>query len=267
MDNRGKNKLVSGKIKYDIVPQGSSKGLLLKDKVLDSFNSSYLGLGSLDVDSRSIDAVAAVFDLAGFTSFCTQIEPHLYVPAFLSRFIDWMFASIKEEMIDRRDNDNIYLWCPLPFYTKFMGDGLMILWDVSSITPELRRNIIISCAVICNKYRDNFYSSIKKLIPNPPQGLRCGLARGTVFSVGNGKDYTGSCINMASRLQKLNGLSFAFNIKGFDMHHRKADNVLKEFIVIKEVDIRGIGNCELVGVIEQEFLRLSEEDKSLFNSF
>ena len=39
------------------------------------------------------------------------------------------------------------------------------------------------------------------IVSEPPPVLRCGLARGTVFSVGNRSDFVGSCINMAARLQ------------------------------------------------------------------
>ncbi len=45
----------------------------------------------------------------------------------------------------------------------------------------------ISCA-----YRPRFYPQIKMALDNPPTILRCGLARGKVFSVGNGRDYMGT---------------------------------------------------------------------------
>src|SRR4029077_11901818 len=63
----------------------------------------------------------------------------------------------------------------------------------------------------------NFLSKLRSTMVDPPPVLRCGIARGTVFCVGDGEDYVGSCINMAARLQRLQGISFAFNRRGFDL--------------------------------------------------
>ena len=62
---------------------------------LNNFNSKVLGLGSISTRSRKIDALAAVFDLSDFTKFCGQIDPHLSMPEFLQRFLDWLFGEIK----------------------------------------------------------------------------------------------------------------------------------------------------------------------------
>ena len=61
---------------------------LLPNEKTDGFNPSILGLGDISVPSREIEAIAAVFDLVGFTRFCNQVDPHLAVPTYLSRFLD-----------------------------------------------------------------------------------------------------------------------------------------------------------------------------------
>ena len=97
---------------------------------------------------------------------------------------------------------------------KFMGDGLLVLWDVSRPDENARRNIIITGREICLRYARDFYPQLGSKVSDPPKILRCGLARGTVYSVGNGNDFVGSCINMAARIQKLPGTTFAFNRRG-----------------------------------------------------
>ena len=250
--------------KYQKTPNGSVIVKLAKSK-FDSFGPSNLGLGDLQVESSPTEAMAAVFDLAGFTTFCKQIEPHLSVPTFLNSFLNWLFDEIKSEMRNKDEEDNIKLWCPLPFYTKFMGDGLLVLWDVSSISEANRRNIIISCRNICIHYRTTFYPKLRKIVSEPPAILRCGLSRGTVFSVGNGGDYVGSCINMAARLQKINGTSFAFNRRGMNLEEdNEPTRKFNEIFLIAEVDIRGIGEHELVAILRSEHKELSPENQSLF---
>ncbi len=93
--------------------------------------------------------------------------------------------------------------------------------------------------------------------------MRCGIARGIVYSVGNGDDYVGPCINLASRLQKLSSLTFAFSRKGFDYETYMPANRSTKYCV-KEVQIRGIGDRELVCLLKDEYNQLPEEEKRKF---
>ena len=90
--------------------------------------------------------------------------------------------------------------------------------------------------------------------------LRCGLARGTVFSVGNRSDFVGSCINMAARLQKLPGVTFAFNRRGINIDDTEAADFFRNEIVVKRTAVRGIGEKELVCIPKFEFAGMSVED-------
>src|SRR5438552_847106 len=71
----------------------------IKKERLDKFTASMLGLGDLAAPTDDVDAIAAVFDLSGFTNFCTQIDPQLAISEYLSAFLDWLFASIKSESL------------------------------------------------------------------------------------------------------------------------------------------------------------------------
>src|ERR1700687_748845 len=58
------------------------------------FNADILGLGKISQEGEYMEALAAMFDLEGFTMFCNQIDPHLVVPEFLDSFLKWLFEQI-----------------------------------------------------------------------------------------------------------------------------------------------------------------------------
>jgi len=107
---------------------------LIDNAQFEGFNPSILGLGDISQPSREIEALAAVFDLAGFTRFCNQVDPHLAVPRFLSRFLDWLFTRIKTGLTEATYGDRKALWAELPFMAKFSGDG-MILGGSAATSP------------------------------------------------------------------------------------------------------------------------------------
>ncbi len=61
---------------------------LLDNEQFDKFNAGLLGLGDISLRSTQVEALAAIFDLSGFTIFCGQVDPHLAVPEYLSQFLD-----------------------------------------------------------------------------------------------------------------------------------------------------------------------------------
>jgi class 3 adenylate cyclase len=238
--------------------------LVLEKSDLDRFDISILGLGDLKRTSRPVEAMAAVFDLEGFTNFCKQIDPHLSLPNFLSRFLDWLLQELKNQTVKTEYPEGSELWHPLPFFMKFLGDGLLVLWDCEEMHPVAIRNIIVSLRVICNRYKQMLLKELSALVVDPPGALRCGIARGTVFSVGDSSDYVGSCINMAARLQKLPGVSFAVNQRGVAIHEEDVATFYKNDILVQKVSIRGIGENELVCILKSDAAKMSKEDRKLY---
>src|SRR5439155_15886045 len=94
------------------------------------FNSTMLRLGALGAHSKQISCLAAIFDLEGFTPFTSQSDPDLDVTTFLNDFITWLFSTLGRLSKERHENGREYLWCPLPFFAKFMGDGVLYLWKI-----------------------------------------------------------------------------------------------------------------------------------------
>ena len=96
----------------------------------------------------------------------------------------------------------------------------------------------------------------------PPPVLRCGLARGTVFSVDNRNDFVGSRINPASSLQKLPGIAFAFNRRGIKTGNAGAADFFRPEIVVKRTALRGIGDKGLACIPGFEFDAMPAADRS-----
>ncbi len=202
---------------------------LLENKKFNDFNPETLGLGDISLRSTQREAIAAVFDLSGFTNFCNQVDPHLSVPEYLSRFLDWLFEDIRKEFVKETYKEGQALWAELPFLAKFLGDGVLFLWDTEKMNLAQISNVVAALHNVCQHYEADFCPQIRKAVVAPPNILRCGMARGGVFSVGNAEDYVAPCINIASRLQKLSLLGFCVSRRGFKFAHNAS--MMKRFIV------------------------------------
>ena len=246
---------------YVIATVDNTRRRLLTKEAFERFNSPILGLGELTNGGIATDAIAAVFDLSGFTNFCKQIEPQLSVPVFLKLFLDWLMKQIRSEMVFEEYDEGVLLLGPLPFFVKFLGDGVLVLWNVSRPDENARRNIIVTGREICLRYSQEFFPHIESIVSEPPAILRCGLARGTVFSVGNRSDFVGSCINMAARLQKLPGATFAFNRRGINIDDPNADDFFHNGVVTKKISVRGIGDNELICILKSELDAMNADDR------
>ena len=82
----------------------------------------------------SLDVLAVIFDLEGFTTFCDQGEPHLFVPRFVTEFRMWLFGQLADALVDDGPNAEphragaVALTAPPPMFKKFLGDGFLLLW-------------------------------------------------------------------------------------------------------------------------------------------
>jgi class 3 adenylate cyclase len=240
----------------------------LRREIYDSFNESVLGLGDLTAPSVEREAVAGVFDLAGFTNFCKQIDPQLAISEYLAAFLSWLFQTLKQKSVeepgseDHEDPAEVKALATLPFFAKFVGDGVLFLWDCSGLSEQAIWGIPEVAIGTCYLYRNEFLPRISRTVSDPPTDLRCGLARGKVFSVGDGNDFVGPCINMAARLQKLSLLNIAFARRGFN--DKYMNEHMRSHFVVKKVAVRGIGENELVFVEKNNFEALPEGEKKLF---
>jgi len=238
---------------------------MLDNEIIKRFNPSMLDLGDISTPCQEREAIAAVFDLTGFTTFCNQVDSYLAIPRFLNDFLEWFFKSIRERLSEGNYGSRSLFWAELPILVKFLGDGLLVLWNARRMTESQICRIVATLYGICRAYRHEFYPQISRAVNKPPRVLRCGVARGKVFSVGNGNDYVGHCINNASRLSRVNSLSFCFPHRGFQVREHMSVEYLRLFAP-KYVSIRGVGDNELVWVVKEEFEKLPEKNRDLFRN-
>jgi hypothetical protein len=238
---------------------------LLDNNVLQKFNPSILELGDICAPCQEKEAVVAVFDLTGFTAFCNQVDSYLAIPKYLNDFLEWFFNVIRENITEEDFGDRSALWTGLPIMVKFLGDGLILLWDARKMSEEQICRLAGTLYSVCLAYRTEFYPYISNSVNKPPSVLRCGVARGKVFSIGNDKEFVGHCINNASRLSRLGSLSFCFPHRGFQVReHMPAE--YRQIFVPKTVSIRGVGENELVWVVKDEYNNLPVKNREMFRS-
>jgi len=257
----------------------------IKHERLDQFTASVLGLGDLTAPTREVDAIAAVFDLTGFTKFCTQIDPQLAISEYLAAFLDWLFVTVKREsLVDESDpasstsperkrkargnrapeeDGTVPMFATLPFFAKFVGDGVLFIWNASNLTEQTICSVPAILMQVCASYELEFLPKIAFSVADPPEMLRCGVARGKVFSVGNGNDFVGPCINVASRLQKLSAIQIAFSRRGFNAD-KFMNSHMRSHFVLKKASIPGIGDNELVYISKDDFDNLPPGGKAIF---
>lgn len=247
---------------YKNVTMGKKTVQIIKKEKYDSFNEDILGLGKIQSKSVQTCALSVIFDLEGFTNFCKQIDPHLAVPEYLSEFLKWLFVEIRTQLIQKEYKLGYTTWANLPFLSKYLGDGVLFLWDTQNMSETEITNIVVSMYEVCVNYKEKFLKIITKDIITPPKKLRCGIARGLVYSIGGGNDYVGPCINMSARLQKLYSCSFCFSRRG--INPTKMGKSYQSFFTIKQVNIRGIGDGELVCFLKEEYDKMLINEKSLF---
>ncbi len=255
--------------KYSEVATGRKYGVgtmlnSLSLRWFKKFNTDLLGLGQIYTEAEYTSALAAIFDLEGFTQFCHQADSDLEVPEFLNDFLEWLLRNIAEKFEEGRKGSRVTVWGSLPFFVKFLGDGVLFLWDTEH-SGEITGigNIILFLNQIRKDYVSDFLPYIKNKVDAPPQRLRCGIARGKVMSVGERLDYVGSCINAAARLQKLSLLAFAFKRSGRDPDECFGKAHSKHFVV-KRVNVRGIGDDKLVVLEKTDFANLPIKERKKF---
>jgi class 3 adenylate cyclase len=243
---------------------GQQSGIRLLDiEILKKFDPSMLDLGDMNTPCEEKEAIAAVFDLTGFTSFCNQVDSYLAIPRYLNDFLEWFFQNIRERLTEEDYGNHCSVWVELPVLVKFLGDGLLLIWEAHRMTEAQICRLAATLYEICYAYRREFYPRMSMAVNKPPRILRCGVARGKVFGIGGGKDYVGHCINNASRLSHIRPLTFCFPHRGFQVREHMPVEYLNLFIP-KYVSIRGVGDNELVWVAKREFEVLSEKDRGMF---
>lgn len=158
-------------------------------------------------------AIAASFDLSGFSTFCRGPNAH----AYLSRYLAAVFQSFNQVFVDFLPEifsiDGKLTTAPRPNFLKYTGDGALMLWvrdDSSDFSAKLCTSIVLALRA--------FQQKLPALVQQwerdwrtigLPRQARIGIAIGPVHPLNSPSaeytlledivDYVGYCINLAVR--------------------------------------------------------------------
>lgn len=160
----------------------------------------------------SKNAIALIFDLEGFSLFYNQPDIQDYVLHYLNHVFEALSVCIyggNAYWLDWAD-PNLQPLPLSPIHEKFLGDGALYLWSPDNEEksfPDVFLSNLINRLWNLKQYFAKVNKKCADLVPiaERPQRIRFGLARGNIYEIrrkkGEGKEYIGFCINLASRLQ------------------------------------------------------------------
>jgi hypothetical protein len=87
----------------------------LSQKDFANFSPSVLGLGDISREGKYVQALAAMYDLEGFTAFANQVDSHLVIPEFMKRYLQWLFDTLRTKFTKSDDGERVVIYGSLPF--------------------------------------------------------------------------------------------------------------------------------------------------------
>jgi class 3 adenylate cyclase len=158
-------------------------------------------------------AIAASFDISGFSVFCKRHDAHASLSRYLSALFDDLAKMFQPGFRDYVPGFEGVTEVPKPTLAKFTGDGAILLWVRPSglnFTPEMCTSIVAGMRA----FQKQVPLCIQRwqsewMLSNLPKTVRVGIATGPVqplttldfFDSPKVIDYVGYCINLAVRLQ------------------------------------------------------------------
>ena len=131
------------------------------------------------------EVLALVIDIRGFSVFCEKPEIESpYTCALMSAFYDMVNHSLQRFP---------------PDMIKFMGDGMIAIWETSPENREITVNVALKTAL---DLRDRWavVTDSPHFTHGAPEGIGSGICFGLASKLEMADDYIGRPINIASRL-------------------------------------------------------------------
>jgi len=220
-----------------------------------------------------------VFDLEGFTQFVNQRDVDDY---HITEYLNGVFKSIDVCLLGGIPFWAKYeekMWLPFsqveryskPTHVKFLGDGALYLWTRPFTNSDFKLEFILLLMNRLATLREDFKKVVRLCSDeiqafNVPERIRFGFARGTVYELSgqrlaekSQKEYVGSCVNLASRLQNycpqlgfIASARLAIPNSDLDEHG---------YMIVSAKKIRGFQQ-EKVIVIREEYKSLPKKTKT-----
>lgn len=167
-------------------------------------------------DSPVQHAIAASFDMSSFSQFCLRPDAHAYLNRYMSRLFQSFDNAFKDSWRDFwKDTANL-VQVPRPDFSKYTGDGALLLW-VRDSGEEFSNEFCTSVVAALRHFQQQLPAKAAEwerqwMANNFPKRARFGIATGpvhplstppglTLLDTGEIADYAGYCINLAVRLQ------------------------------------------------------------------
>lgn len=134
---------------------------------------------------KPCEVLALVIDIRGFSLFCEKPEIESpYTCGLMSAFY-----HMKNRALQRFPPD----------MTKFLGDGVLAIWETTPSERELAINVALKAALdLHNRWK--IVTDSPHFTHGAPQDIGAGICFGLASHLEIGDDYIGRPINIASRL-------------------------------------------------------------------
>jgi class 3 adenylate cyclase len=134
---------------------------------------------------KPCEVLALIIDIRGFSLFCE--EPNIestYTCGLMSAFYHMVNSSLQRFP---------------PDMTKFLGDGVLAIWETRPADREIAVNVALEAALKLRNQWKNVQDS-PHFSHGAPEALGAGICFGLAGHLEAGDDYIGRPINIASRL-------------------------------------------------------------------
>jgi hypothetical protein len=211
--------------------------------------------------------IVVFLDLEGFTNFfdSASVNKDIVVASYVNSFLCWVNYRLDREVNSCRLPER-------PRLSKFLGDGLLYIWEVENQRLVSRRILdLINFFYNLTRGKDCYEAEFLPTFMNKlgqnwscdyPKHLRASISLGHAVKYverGHSVDYVSECINIASRLLKINPELY------FTVHsdvYIGPEMINQGYAKKKISNIRGISKPIVVYIDEEDFSALS--DKSMF---
>lgn len=202
--------------------------------------------------------------MSGFSGFCLRPDAHAYLNRYVSHLFKLFDNAFKDSWRDFFKDTSHLVQVPRPDFSKYTGDGALLLWLRDS-GEEFSNDFCTSVVAALRHFQQQLPTKVIEwerqwLAHNLPRSARFGIATGpvhplatpsglTLLNGGEIADYAGYCINLAVRLQDH------CPEVGFIVHaplHPKLDGLLK----LSALKMKGSMD-EPVYVFTEDFQRAS----------
>jgi class 3 adenylate cyclase len=220
-------------------------------------------------------AIAASFDMSGFSKFCQRHDAHAYLNRYLSHLFKAFDDAFEDGWRDFFKDAEKLVQVPRPDFVKYTGDGAIVLW-VRDSGEEFSNDFCTSVVAALRNFQTQLPGKVSQWemqwkALNFPRLARFGIATGPVhplstrrgsvlLDTGEVVDHAGYCINLAVRLQ-----DHCPDV-GFIVH-APVQPQLKGMVQLKALKMKGSMD-EPVFVFESDYQRASasvpKEIKSKF---